>query len=228
MSVDTTQTEPQPGAPPRRRGSVARVVLTVVLVVVAIALLAVVLLGRFVAGFNPFDRETVDRTQPAVLLALRDLSEYHAATGEFQVVVDTEDSVRNLPLQIAGERTLFVAGGSVDASIDFAQIADGAVTVDDERTSVRIVLPPATLSEARVDPDTSYVFSRERGLVDRIAGLFEDAPTGERELFMLAEDRLADAAGDSGLTQLAERNTEAMLRSLMLSLGFTDVTVTFE
>jgi hypothetical protein len=222
------QTQPVDVAPTRRRGGPGRWLLTIGLVMLGLVLLALLLLGRLVSGFDPFNRDTVDRTQPAVLLALQDLSQYHAATGEFQVIVDTEDTVRNLPRVIAGERTLFVAVGTVDASVDFSGLDAQAVTVDEARSRAAIRLPGAQLTEATVDPERSYVFSRERGLLDRLAGLFTDSPTSEQPLYQMAERRLERAAEDSGLVELADRNTEAMLRSLLTSLGFTDVTVTFD
>ena len=233
MSVDTEWTRPerkQPiGARPApRRGGLGRWLLMTGVVMLSVVLLALLLLGRLVSGFDPFDRTTVDRTQPAVLLALQDLAQYHAATGEFQVIVDTEDTVRNLPRQIAGERTLFVAMGTVDAAVDFSDLDEQAVTVDEARRRAAIRLPGAELTEATVDPDRSYVFSRERGLLDRLAGLFTDTPTNDQPLYQIAERRLERAAQDSGLVDLANRNTEAMLRSLLTSLGFTDVTVTFD
>jgi hypothetical protein len=162
-----------------------------------------------------------------VLLALQDLSEYRAATGEFQVLVDTQDQVRNLPLVIAGERTLFIANGTVDAAVDFTNIGAESVDIDQARERVSITLPPAKLTDPEVDPDKSYVYSRERGIIDRLTGVFNDNPTSERELYQLAEDKLQAAAADSGLVDLAERNTEAMLRSLLTSLGFTQIEVTF-
>ena len=223
----TQQTRDRETAPLRPRRSIGRVIATIVLAALALGLLALLLLGRLIAGFDPFDRETVDRTQPAVLLALQDLSRYHAATGEFQVIVDSEEQVSNLPLALAGERTLFVATGTVDAGVDFSDLGPDAVEVDDERLRVTITLPPAELTEATVDPDASYVFSRERGLLDRVAGVFNDNPTSERELYLTAEAKLETAAEDSGLRELAERNTEAMLRSLLTSLGFTDIVVDF-
>ncbi|MBW3605232.1 MAG: DUF4230 domain-containing protein [Actinobacteria bacterium] len=226
----TDVTRPLGGSPPpeRRGGSFGRWIVTIVLILLGVALIGLLLLGRLIAGFDPFNRQTVDRTQPAVLLALQDLSEYRAATGEFQVIVDSEDTVRNLPRQIAGERTLFVAVGTVDAAVDFSALDESAVTVDEARERATVRLPGAELTEAAVDPDRSYVFSRERGLLDRLAGLFSDNPTSERELYLLAERRLERAATESGLVDLANRNTEAMLRSLLTSLGFTDVTVVFD
>jgi hypothetical protein len=233
MSVDTPpprqdRTRPLPPAPAGQRSAIGRWLLTIGLIALGGVLVVLLLLGRLVSGFDPFNRQSVDRTQPAVLLALQDLSEYHAATGEFQVIVDTEDTVRNLPRQLAGERTLFVAMGTVDAAVDLSGLGADAVTVDDARERVTVRLPGAQLTEARVDPDGSYVFSRERGLLDRLAGLFSDTPTSEQQLYQLAERRLARAAEDSGLVELADRNTEAMLRSLLTSLGFTDVTIVAE
>ena len=54
---------------------------------------------------NPFGSEEVDRTGPAVLHALQDVSRYEAATGDFQVLVDVENDAAHLPDAIRGDRT---------------------------------------------------------------------------------------------------------------------------
>ncbi len=60
--------------------------------------------------------------------------------------------------------------------------------------------------------------------------MFEDNPTSERELYLLAERKLAAAARDpaSGLVPAAERNTREMLVRLLGGLGFERVTVRFK
>lgn len=176
---------------------------------------------------NPFGTETVDRSQPAVLKAVADLSRYEAASGNFQVIVDLEKDARLIPDFIRGERTLFVAAGSVEASVDFGQIGDGAVTVTPDGTSVTVALPRARLSDARIDPEASRVVSRQRGLLDRLGGVFSDTPTGERQLYLLAERKVEEAARAGGVRARAEANTRTMLKSMLASLGYTDVTVTF-
>ncbi len=177
---------------------------------------------------NPFRTETVDRTQPAVLKALEDLREYRAASGHFQVIVDLEKDARYIPALIKGERTLFVAVGTVEAGVDFSRLGEGSVVVSDDRRAVTVTLPRARLSEPRVDPGRSYVYGRERGVLDRLGAVFSDNPTSERPLYMLAERRLAAAArGDSGLVERAEANTRAMLEGLLRTLGFTHVDVRF-
>jgi hypothetical protein len=176
---------------------------------------------------NPFTTRSVDRSGPAVLKALEDLHDYRAATGHFEVIIDLEKDARFIPAVIKGERTLFVAAGNVDAGVDFSGVDSGAVHVTDSH-HVTMTLAHAKLSSPRVDPARSYVYSRERGVLDRIGSVFSDSPTSERRLYLLAEQRLGAAARDgSGLTTRAEQNTEAMLRGLLRPLGFTEVSVRY-
>jgi hypothetical protein len=185
-------------------------------------------LGDLLPSFgNPFGEETVDRSGPAVLKSVRNLSEFRAASGHFQVIVDVEkDTI--LPDVIKGQRVLFVAVGSVDAGVDFSGLEDDAVVVSDDRRSVSLELPPARFHEPVLDLEKSYVYDRDRGAIDRLKALFGDPPALEPELYRLAEDKLAAAArGGTGLLARANRNTRAMLTGLLRSLGFTRVQITF-
>lgn len=178
---------------------------------------------------NPFAEETIDRSRPAVLQSIRDLSEYRAATGHFEVIVDVEKDTA-LPRQILGERTLFVAVGNVDAVVDFSRLGAREVAVSDDRRAATITLPPARLSQPRLDIEESYVYDRERGVLDELGSLFSesDDPGGTREVFLVAEQRLAAAARESpALRERAESNTRAMLESMLGALGFERVTVRF-
>lgn len=212
-----------PGREPRRRSRP--------LTVAAVAVLAFLGAGRVLDLLpslpNPFATETVDRSGPAVLEAVQDLSRYQAASGNFQVIVDLENDARYMPDFIRGERTLFVAAGRVDAWVDFTGIGSGAIVVSPDGESVTVTLPHAQLSDAHLDTEASRVVARERGLLDRLGGVFADTPTGERQLFLLAEDKLEAAAREAGVVERAEKNTRAMLESMLGSLGFERVTVVF-
>lgn len=211
------------GAGRRSRLLVPAVVLVALVVVGALAL-------RAVGGWPslPFGTEEVDRSAPSLMTSLADLEEYHAATGTFQVVVDLEKDVRFVPSLIRGERTTFLATGSVDAIVDFTGLSGSAVTVDEQARSVVFSLPAARLGEADVDLENSRVLARDRGVLDRVGGLFSDNPTSEREVASLAEDKLDAAAADSDLRERAEENTRTMLTGLARSLGYTDVEVRFD
>jgi hypothetical protein len=211
---------------PRRPGVIAttlRPALVAGGIVAALAAVAFVTVGRLWP--TPFETVTIDRSTPPVLLELRDLAEFHAAEGQFSVVIDTEDDVRWVPSALAGERVQYVAVGSVDAVVDFGAIDHTDVRVTG--STVRIVLPPATLAEPRLDLSESHVLNRDRGLLNRIGGVFSDSPTSEAMLQELAVARLADAAAATELARRAEANTTAMLTSMLTAMGFEQVIVRF-
>lgn len=200
------------------------------LVGTAVAVVVVLLLS--VVDFwdllpNPFGRSTVDRSAPALLDRLEDLSEYRAASAQLQELIDIERDTRFVPSIISGERTAFLAFGTVDAVIDFSSLSGPDVTVNASRTEVTINLPRATIADVKVDPSRSRVLDRDRGVLDRIGSVFSDNPTSERELYLLAEKKLAAAAASSSLRARAETNTRRMLTALFRSLGFERVTVRF-
>jgi len=176
---------------------------------------------------NPFGSTTVDRSQPALLKSLENISKYQAATANLQVIVDSEKDARFVPSFIRGERTVFVAAGSVDATVEFSQLDERSVQVSEDRRSATLVLPSPTVSEAVVDPEQSRVATRSRGLLDRVGSVFSDSPTSERPLYLAAQAKMEKAAAESDLRTRAEQNTTHMLEGLLRGLGFTRVTVTF-
>lgn len=177
---------------------------------------------------NPFEQQIVDHSPAPLLLALQDLSKYHAATGTFQVVVDVERDTAHLPSLISGERTTFLGTGSVDAMVDFSNLGPDRVAVSPDRRSVTVALPAPRLAPAVLDPATSRVVGRERGLLNRIADALHDNPADDQELYQLAQAKLNQAASTSDLARRGQENTRQMLTTLAGSLGFSDVTVTFE
>ena len=197
------------------------------LVVVALLLAAGHLGGLLPSLPNPFGSRTVDRSQPALLKSLEDVSRYQAATANLQVIVDSEKDATFMPAVIRGERTVFVAAGSVAATVDFSALDERSIQVSEDRRSVTITLPEPTLSQPRIDPKQSQVVSRQRGLLDRLGSVFSSTPTSDRPLLLAAEQKMSAAAEASDLRPRAEQNTRRMLEGMLRALGYTDVTVVF-
>lgn len=199
-----------------------------------LAVVAAAAIGVFAGtllGFNlpnPFGTEKVDRSPAVLLRSIEDLSRYHAASASFQVVVDLERDVKFVPSVLAGERALFLAQGSVDGYVEFSGLGTGAIEESDDDRSVTVTLPPATLAKPRLDTKESRVISRNRGVIDRVAGIFSDNPTSEQELYVEAEKRLGSAAAQSDLRERTEENTRTMLTGMLRGLGYEHVTVKFE
>lgn len=200
-----------------------------VAVIVALAVLFVTgKMGDLLPSIpNPFGSETVDRTQPPLLQSLVDLNRYEAASANFQVIVDKEKDANWMPSFVRGERTVFVAGGSVEAAVDFSALDNRSIEVSGDRRSVTVSVPAPVLTQPRVDPGQSRVVSRDRGLLDRLGSVFSDTPTGEHDLYVAAEQKMQTAAAASDLRSRAEQNTRTMLERMLHSLGFTNVTVNF-
>ena len=207
-----------------RRGPRALLLLAALMLATVVAILLVI------GPLNPFGTDTKDRSQPVLMKSLENLSDYHAATANMQVVVDVEQDARLLPSFIKGERTLFVAAGTVDAAVDFRGLSrdPDAVKVSDDRRSVKLTLPAPKLLEPRLDPDRTRVYDRDRGVLDRVEDAFSDRPGDEQPLYQLADEKLAAAAAeDPKLLQTAERNTRSMLEGLLHGLGFENVEIEF-
>lgn len=208
---------------PRSRRLLAPALLVVA--TIAVVLIAQQALRGLPGWLNPFAEETKDRSGPVLLKSIRDLHRYEAASGNFQVIVDLEKDARFLPGSLRGKRTLFVGNGSVDAYVDFSKLGSGAVTVNSDRTAATVTLPHARLEPTNLDPKHSYVYATERGLLDRFGDFFSSNPNNQRQLYVLASQKIQTAAAQSGLKQRADANTKTMLENMLKALGFTTVTV---
>jgi hypothetical protein len=212
----------------RRRGILSTAVTTVVVGALAAGVLVIAgVLTGVISIANPFGTSTIDRSSPALMTQLTNLSKYDAARGHFQQTIDVEDDVAILPSFLAGERTTFLADGSVDATVDFSALSSAAVAPRGDG-AVTVTLPEPRLETAVIDPQHSRVVGRQRGLLDRIGSVFSDNPTGEQRFYVLAQDKIGKAAVHSHLVQRAERNTTKMLEGLLGRLGYSDVKVVFQ
>ncbi|GLY19220.1 hypothetical protein Kisp01_62340 [Kineosporia sp. NBRC 101677] len=214
---------------PRSRLLTLALVIAVLLVSGALALnLTTGALDRLNPFKGMFGTTSVDRSGPAVLKSIQDLGQFEAASGYYELVVDVEKDVKPVPSFLAGQRTLFIAAGSVDIGVNLSNLGEGAVKVNGDRTHATIDLPAPTLSAPTIDYDRSYVYSQDRGLFDRVQDAFSDNSDETRQLYSLASQRLAEAAAETDdLRDRAEKNTRATLEGLLQPLGFTQVTVNF-
>jgi hypothetical protein len=210
----------------RRRRPPAKLLAAIAALAVA-AVVGAQVVGAIPALSSTFEQQTLDRGPAPLMDALIDIGEYHAATGTFQVLVDLEHDTPHVPALISGERTTLFATGHVDAMVDLSGLGPERVDVSADRSAASFVLPHARLDPATLDPAASRVVGRERGIVERLAGVLQNNPVRDEELYRLATQKLDDTAQQSDLLARAETNTRDMLTSLARSLGYEQVTVTF-
>jgi hypothetical protein len=71
------------------------------------------------------------------------------------------------------------------------------------------------------------VYAQQQGLFDRIGNFFAGNPNSQQQVYILAQQKIQTAAQQSPLLTQAQKNAEGMLGSMLTSLGFQHVTVTF-
>jgi hypothetical protein len=220
----TTRTEPRATVRIRRGPSLVGVIAAVAgVLVILVVLSAVHLLPQL---RNPFAETTTDRSQPVLLKSITALSRYEAASGSFQVVVDLKRSSL-LPSFLQGSETLFIGEGNDIAFVDFSGLKNQAINVNANRTSVTISLPKAQLEPAVLNVGQSYVVAEQQGLFNRVGDFFSGNPNSQQQVYILAQQKIQTAATQSPLIPDAEKNTQQMLTSMLTSLGFQHITVTF-
>jgi hypothetical protein len=204
--------------------------------IIGVAVAAVVLIGAVLVGSavhllpqlrNPFAEQTQERSGPVLLQSIVELSRYEAASGTFQVVVDISTGGSILPSFLQGSDTMFIGVGTDNAYVDFSHLKGDAIQVSSDRLSATLKLGHAQLEQATLDVKQSYVFAQQQGLFTRVNQFLSGNPNSQQSVYELAQKQIQGAAAKSQLQADAERNTKAMLVSLLQSLGFKTVNVTF-
>ena len=155
-----------------------------------------------------------------IVTQINDLARLETASIELEKVVTAERNQEAL-WGLLGESLVFVAHGKVVAGVDFAEMS-----VDDIQVygpdSVMVHLPVAKTFDdlPALDTQQSYVANRANGL---LASTDADLETEVRQL---AEQKIREAAQESGILELARNNAENYMRDFLMSLGFTNVTFT--
>ena len=216
---------------PERRGFFSRWFGRLAFLAIAAAVLVIVLVATNLSGLwhfsNPFASRTKDRSQPTLLLSIKDLARFEAASGNFQVIIDVQQDHKFIPDILFSKRSLFVAAGSVDAYVDFSNIGRSDIQASADHKTVTVHLPAPGLEAPNLDVSNSYVYAEQEGIINHIGDLFSNDPNKLQELYQLAQQKIATAATSSGLADRAAANTKEMLTQLLKSLGYTSIDIEF-
>ncbi|MDM8519809.1 DUF4230 domain-containing protein, partial [Anaerolineales bacterium HSG6] len=138
-----------------------------------------------------------------------------------QTVIDLGNQPSNLWEEIVGgDKIVLVAEGEVVAGVDLSKIEEDDIMVDG--TIVTIILPPTEIFYSRIDNEKTQVYERDTGL------LVSPDPNLESRARQLAEEELTQWAIERNIHGRAESSALLQIENLLLSLGFTDITIEFE
>jgi hypothetical protein len=118
-----------------------------------------------------------------------------------------------------GDRLLFVGHGYVIAGVDLSKLRADDLSIEEGMLTLN--LPKPELFVATLDNTKSYVYDRDTGLLTH--GDINLETTARQA----AEEEIKQAAIEDGILDRAQENAESYLRSLLESLGHTQVTIVF-
>lgn len=170
----------------------------------------------FVTAMAPQPYEEIS---PAVITSIRELAEL--TTVEMTEYSIVEKGIDEGWLQWArGDSVRLMAVARIGAGVDLAALTPGDFAVSDTG-AVSVTLPHASIHYVAVDEEATQVLERDKGLFTK------GDPQLESEARRIAEETLSQAALDKGILADAEDSAVSALTSLLMGLGYSDVSVDF-
>ncbi|NEQ43765.1 MAG: DUF4230 domain-containing protein [Leptolyngbya sp. SIOISBB] len=163
--------------------------------------------------------ETVD-VQTVVVQQIRSASELTTAVFSMEAVVPTSSSRTFANYEIGRTTLVYVAKGEVRAGVDLSAMAPEHVRASGE--TLRVMLPPPTIIDKKIDVGDSQVFAYDRGFL----GLGPDrAPELQDQAQEVALQKLIFAACEEGILQQASDRAELVVGQLLQNTEFEQVIV---
>lgn len=160
---------------------------------------------------------TIDTSLPSVVNKIQRLQRLETVNYSLDKIVEGERQSPILPDFLVGDKLLMVVHGEVIAGIDLGQLTVGDVHI--QGGSIQVHLPPSQIFLATLDNTKTRVYSRTTGL------LVPEDPNLESEVRAKAQEQLQQAALADGILATASKNARATVTSMLLGLGFQNVTV---
>jgi hypothetical protein len=197
------------------------------------ALLLGLLLG--IIGFAVFAREartgiwdqlaaaatgrnlSIDTSLPTVVNKIQRLQRLESVNYSLDKIVEGDRQISVLPDFLVGDKLLLVVHGNVIAGVDLDQLKTSDVQI--EGRSIQVHLPPAQIFVTALDNTKTRVYSRTTGL------LVPEDPNLESQVRAEAQQQIQQAALADGILATANKNASATVKSMLLGLGFQQVTV---
>lgn len=167
-----------------------------------------------------FEPEPYEEIGPVTITAIRDLAQLTTVESVQYTIVE-KGTDEGWLAWARGDSLRMFAVARIGAGVDLSQLTVRDVTVD-ENGVVELSLPAATIQFVDPDEESTQVLERD-------VGFFTSGDPGlESDVRRIADEVLVDNAIEEGILDRAETNARSVLTDFLLSLGYSDVVVSFE
>ncbi len=160
---------------------------------------------------------SIDTSLPTIVNKIQRLQRLETVDYSLDKIVEGDRQSSVLPDFLVGDKLLLVVHGNVIAGIDLSQLKSSDVQI--EGRSIQVHLPPAQIFVTALDNTKTRVYSRTTGL------LVPEDPNLESQVREQAQQQIQQAALADGILTTANKNASAAVTSMLLGLGFQQVTV---
>ncbi len=158
-----------------------------------------------------------------VLVAIKDMSRLEVTEVQVEKVIDLADKQSRMFGMIETEdQMLLVAAGSAVIGVDLEKMGPDDSSWDEESRTVKLKLPAPQILTSRLDPDNTYVYKRETGM---LAKRNEQLESRARKEAMAAIERTAQ---NPDAMARAKRQAERQLTALLMQAGAKRVVITWK
>lgn len=167
-----------------------------------------------------FEPEPYEEIGPVTITAIRDLAQLTTVESVQYTIVE-KGTDEGWLAWARGDSLRMFAVARIGAGVDLSQLTVRDLTVDEDGV-VEISLPSAQIQFVDPDEDSTQVLERDMGI-------FTSGDPGlESDVRRIADEVLVDNAIEEGILERAEDNARSVLTDFLLSLGYSDVVVSFE
>ena len=164
--------------------------------------------------FNP--TPTLIADPQTIIKQVQSLARLETVSYTIQKVITAESGEGPLGF-LFSDKLLLVAEGQVVAGVDLSRLGPNDLQV--VGTTVYFTMPASEIFVATLNNDNTYVYDRQTAVL----GQQIDLETLARQK---AQQEILNAALEDGILDLAQKNGQAYVGSLIRALGFDDVVFT--
>lgn len=166
-----------------------------------------------------FEPEPYEEIGPVTITAIRDLAQLTTVESVQYTIVE-KGTDEGWLAWARGDSLRMFAVARIGAGVDLSGLTVRDVSVDGSGV-VDIRVPAAVIQFVDPDEDATQVLERDQGI-------FTSGDPGlESDVRRIADEVLVENAIEEGILERAEINARSVLTDFLLSLGYTDVEVSF-
>lgn len=186
--------------------------------IILIALITLIVLLSLLKYFGIFGTEKYYRAdQSAVVKEIVSLNRLETASFNIEKIIEAGKAGNSLQNILFGDKILLIAHGQVIAGFDLSKLSKNNVEVSGE--ILKLQLPAPEILVTKLDSGKTRVYDRKLGW------LTKGDTNLESDARLTAEQKIRQAACESGILDVAAENLRKQIVPMLQNLGYQEIDI---